>query len=47
MYTDLECQRCPYSMYGDGCKQRCRCKLDFCNHIKGCQLPGIHILNVI
>lgn len=47
MYTGLGCQRCPYQTYGDGCKQRCRCKPDFCSHITGCQLQGIHILKVI
>lgn len=47
MYTGLGCQRCPYPTYDDGCKQRCRCKPDFCSHIKGCQLPGKHILKVI
>lgn len=42
-YFGPACRRCPYPKYGYGCKQQCRCQQDLCNHMKGCQLPGIRI----
>eukprot|EP00105_Crassostrea_gigas_P038933 XP_019923081.1 PREDICTED: uncharacterized protein LOC105329137 isoform X2 [Crassostrea gigas] len=38
IYTGPACLRCPYPEYGNGCKQRCRCKQTLCSHIKGCKL---------
>ena len=38
-FTGPDCQKCPYPLFGDDCKDKCKCSFLLCHHKAGCP-PG-------
>ena len=44
-HQSLGCSKpCWYPFYGYGCSNKCNCRIEFCNHIHGCQSRGKQIM---